>query len=384
MKLIHTADWHLGRIFHGVHLTKDQEYLLEGLIALVREEKPDAVIISGDVYDRAVPPPDAVNLLDHVLSELVLSLGSTVLVIPGNHDSPERLAFASRLLAGRNLHVCRLPGPSLEPVILEDSHGPVDFHLLPYSEPPAVKEQLQDETIHDHDSAMAAATSRIKKAMRPGGRSVLVAHAFVSGGLTSESERPLFIGAAGAVSSSHFEGFSYVALGHLHRCQHTGPGPVHYPGSLYKYSFSEASHAKSVNVVELDGKGAVTVRPAPLRPRHDVRVVRGYLKDLLKGPASGEDREDYLMVLLEDREPILDVKRKLQEVYPHVLPVERVSLDIEGERTGSSRENLSLTAEQLFGSFFLEVTGEDLTGDHVRLFCEAVKNVDRLEREGAR
>jgi exonuclease SbcD len=388
MRLIHTADWHLGRIFHQVHLTVDQAYVLDQLIGLVKETQPDVVLVSGDIYDRAVPPPDAVRLLDDVLSRIVLGLTVPVVLIAGNHDSPERLSFAGRLLAQQQLHVFGSPTSTVSSVRFQDEHGPVSIYAIPYAEPPVVRERLAEGVlfdelagIHDHDSAMRAMMDRVLGIHPRGERALVVAHAFVAGGEESESERPLSVGGAARVESLCFQGIHYVALGHLHRPQAVGEERIQYPGSLLAYSFSEAGHAKSVNLVELHADGTVGVERISLVPRRNVRCIEGYLSEILKGPEAGENRDDYLMVTLNDKGPILDAMGKLQEVYPNVLHIERPVLTVGGEVCGTQIDHRKVSDAELFASFFSQVTGDELTEEEAAAYASVVDEYRRRERE---
>src|SRR3954464_6712037 len=254
MRFLHTADWHLGRLFHGVHLTDDQRHVLNQVVEIARDSRPDVVLVAGDIYDRAVPPPEAVELLDEILSRLVIELKLPVVLIAGNHDSPGRLHFGSRLLAERRLYVTGHLPARCEALVLEDAHGPVSFYAIPYAEPSTVRQCLECPEVTDHNAAMAAILARVRENCPVSPRSVIVAHAFVAGGQECESERPLSVGGAGTVDVSCFAGFDYVALGHLHRPQkiHCPGGLVQYSGSLLKYSFDEADHSKSVTLVEMD------------------------------------------------------------------------------------------------------------------------------------
>jgi exonuclease SbcD len=379
MRLLHTADWHLGRTFHQTSLLPDQEYVLEQLIALARETRPDAVIVAGDLYDRALPPADAVRLLSWTLEELALGLETPVLLIAGNHDSAERVHFASTLLSRSGLHIRGALDADLRPVILEDAHGPVSLCLLPYAEPPLVREILSDPALHAHDAAMAALTARIRARVATD-RSVLVAHCFATGGEESESERPLTIGGAGNVETARFRGFHYTALGHLHRPQSLERS-VRYSGSLLKYSFSEAEHEKSVSLVEMDGAGEVRVEVIPLTPRRDVRIVEGSLDDLRARPGDHGPVDDFLLVRLTDRKAILDAMGKLRQVFPNVLHLEQPAVFRGGDVEVAGRERLKESEGELFGSFFREMTGADLSEEESRAFQETVDELHRTERE---
>ena len=379
MRLLHTADWHLGRSFHNVSLVEDQAHALRQVIDLAKTAEVDAVIVAGDVYDRAVPPPDAVRLLDETLAELAMGLGIPVIMIAGNHDSAERLNFGSKLLAQARCHIFGRLGATPERVVLEDEHGPVHILGLPYAEPSIVRERTGAEDVHTHDAAMARLAAAAAAEVPEGERSVLVAHCFVAGGAESESERPLSVGGAGSVSAAAFAPFDYVALGHLHRPQRAGPN-ARYSGSLLKYSFSEVDHAKSVNLVELDAAGAVTVEAVPITPKRDMRLIEGALKDLLAGPAAGESADDYLLVRLTDTHALLDPMGRLREVYPHVLHLERPALE-RAAQAAPARPREGQGDPELFAAFFEQVTGEALTDEQAQAFAGLLDELRRGERE---
>ncbi len=381
MRFIHTADWHLGRLFYGVHLTDDQACVLDELVALAKDACVDAILIAGDIYDRAVPPPDAVRLLDDVLSRLVMEMNTSVILIGGNHDSPDRLSFGSRVLAGQGLNICGSVNKDVECVSLHDEHGPLHVYPIPYAEPPRVREILESDEIHDQDSAMRALTARVRQIQPGGARSILLAHAFVRGGKETESERPLSVGGADLVSSDCFQGFNYVALGHLHRPQNAGGDTICYSGSLMKYSFSEADQPKSVRLVEMDGQGVCTVESIPLNPLRDVRRIKGYLKELLRNPDPSKSREDYLMVTLLDTDAILDARGQLLEVYPNVLHMERPHLALSADRTTRRTDHRKLNDLDLFSAFFSQVTGEELNDRHEAAYESVVTELRLAERE---
>jgi exonuclease SbcD len=383
MKFIHTADWHLGRLFHGVHLTEDQAQILDQVLDLVRDTSPDAFIIAGDVYDRAVPPPEAVKLLDDVLSRLVLGLGVPTIIIAGNHDSAQRLGFGSRLLAEQRLNVVTSVGHEAVRVTLQDDHGPVHFFPVPYCEPAVVRWELDDDSIRDHQTAMERVTARARHASPQAERSVLIAHGFVAGGQQSDSERPLSVGGAEQVDAGVLTGFNYVALGHLHRPQTAGGDHIRYSGSLLKYSFSEADHVKGVNLVEMDAQGECRVEQIVLEPVRDVRRIEGYLTEILSNPEEGERAGDYLAVSLLDKGAILDVMAKLRTVYPNVLHVERPHLTLRADRRGDSVDRRTRGDWELFADFFREVTGDPPSAAHRSAYESIVEALRRSEAEGS-
>jgi len=381
MRLLHTADWHLGRIFHGVQLIDDQAYVLEQFIALVRDVRADAVLIAGDVYDRAVPPVEAVKLLDETLTRLLLDCRVPVIMIAGNHDSAERLSFGASLLARQGLHVISRIEKSQAPVILHDPHGPVYFCPLPYAEPPLVREIMSVAEPLNHDGAVRLLTGRLLAKLPPGARAVALAHAFIAGGEASDSERPLSVGGSDAVNGAWFEKFHYTALGHLHSPQSAGGDRIRYAGSLLKYSFAEAAGHKSVSLVEMDAAGAVQVEEIALPPRHELRCLTGYLSDLVAGAGADSNRNDYLLVTLNDTGALFDAVGQLRLVYPNVLHIERPCLTTGAELHGPGGDHRRIGEADLFASFFAQVTGEPMDEDLKQTFAAVMAELYRQERE---
>ena len=426
MRFIHTADWHLGRLFHTVHLTDDQAYVLDQFVDLVAEVRPTAVLVAGDVYDRGVPPPDAVALLDDVLQRIVRGLKVPVVLIAGNHDSPARLGFGSRLLAGEGLHIAGpLPPGGVLTVLLADDDGPLAVHAVPYADPAVVRDALRSPdgeppTIHGHEQAMQALVARAQAATPDGARSLFVAHAFVAGATTSDSERPLSVGGAGAVPARVFDGFDYVALGHLHRPQRAGADALRYAGSLLTYSFDEVDHHKSVSIVEIGAPGSGVLQaaavaagaaqregagsaagddpftvagPAPspaaarvgveqveLSPRRRVRVVEGTLDDVLAAgrAASAAERDDYVCARLLNKGVLLNAMGRLREEYPNALHLEFPALQTPAGAPAGVPAAADRSDAEHFAEFYRYVTDEPLSDAERRAFIEVA---DRLERE---
>lgn len=378
MRILHTADWHLGRIFHGLHLTEDQSYLMDQFVAMVKDVKPDVVIIAGDLYDRAVPPPDAVRLLDSVFSRLI-EMDVTVAVIAGNHDSPARLGFGARLFEHRRLHVSSLIEHQRGPLVLHDEHGPVNIHLLPFVDPPQVRAHTGDMTVRTHAAAMEAMIRQARANQPRGQRSVLVAHATVIGARPGESERALGALAGGdAIDAAHMADFDYVALGHLHPRQ-TIAGHVHYPGSLMPYSFGEIEDERGISLVEMDARGAVHIKSLPLTPRRQVRKIRGYLHDLLQED-DGKNPNDFLCAVLYDEGALLDPIGRLREVYPNILQIERTAQDLP-EPLENRVDHRKHSPLELFDHFFQEVTGLSLSVEEEAALCDLLEDMQAEARE---
>lgn len=382
MRLLHTADWHLGRLFHGRSLIEDQAYALDGFVRLVGESRPDVVLIAGDVYDRAVPPFEAVNLLDEVLSQIVLGHGVPVVLIAGNHDSPDRLGFGSRLLASRGLTLAgRLRPGCVDSITLEDRWGGVCIHALPYAEPALVRDWSGQE-VGNHDAAMGVVLDAARAAQPGGMRSVIVAHAFVAGGGESDSERPLSVGGSGSVGTQRFDGFDYVALGHLHRPQNVGGENVRYAGSLLKYSLSEVDHDKSVSLVELGESGLISVQTVALPVLRDLRLIEGDLQNLIAAGRADPQNHDYVFARLADRGALLDPVARLREVYPNVLGCERVVLRAARSASDTPAARARLDTRALFADFVAEVSAAPLDEAETAVLAETLEGLESVRREG--
>lgn len=371
MRFLHSSDWHLGRLLHEVRLLEDQSHLLDQILAMAQDLKPDFLLIAGDIYDKAVPPPEAVELLGDFLARLILDCKVPALMLSGNHDSAKRLGFCARLLSGQGLVISGSLKDARKPVTFMDSHGPVDIHLLPYADPAEVREAYPQEDARGHNEAMAALLRNLEN--DPSRRRILACHAFVAGGAESDSERPLSVGGTGAVDSLLFEGFQYAALGHLHRPQRIGSaGEIHYSGSLFKYSISERDHIKGVNLVEMGGEGSCKVDRIPFSLKRDLRRIEGSLEDLLR-PAEDGGRGDYLEAVLTDEGPLLQPMERLRGVYPNMLHIERPYLS-RGHAGGrvSAGDHRTRSDADLFGSFFRQVSGRELSASETAVFASAV------------
>jgi exonuclease SbcD len=318
VRILHTSDWHLGRSFHGVDLLGAQAAVLEHLVEVVRSEQVDLVIVAGDVYDRALPSVDAVQVLDDGLARLV-GTGTQVVLTSGNHDSARRLGFGSRLLDRAGLHVRTEPARCAEPVLLPDEHGTVAIYPLPYLEPAVVAGSFEAERSHAGVLGAAAAAVRADLATRPAGtRSVLAAHAFVTGGAPSESERELAVGGLGQVPASLFAGLDYVALGHLHGRQRLAEN-VRYSGSPLAFSFSEAGHTKGSWLVELGATGLGTVLPVDSPVPRPLARLRGTLAELLADPQLAFAESAWCQVTLTDPQRPAAPMDQLRRRFGHVL-----------------------------------------------------------------
>jgi exonuclease SbcD len=352
---------------------------------VIEEEKPDAVIIAGDLYDRAVPPTEAVLLLNNILEKIVIELKTPVLAIAGNHDSPSRLNFGSKIMRSVGFHIVGEFSYPFEPVVLKDEHGEVHFHLIPYAEPSKVRHVLEDVNIKTHDDALKAIVDRINETKAAHARHVFVGHAFVTHNgeekeNTSTSERPLSIGGAEHVSDRHLYGFHYSAFGHLHQAHHTGVENVRYSGSLLKYSSSEETHKKGFLVIELDEAGKAIVEKRFLTPRRDLYIVEGYMADIEKHESS----EDYVFVRLLDETPVLSPMERVRSVYPNAMHVERIGVQGHASKENqiTQKDRTKMDDLSLFKAFYKEVRGLDATNETELLFRDTLAHL--IEKEGER
>lgn len=377
MRILHTSDWHLGRQFHNVSLLEDQRHALEQIVAIVRERQVDVVLVAGDIYDRSVPPAAAVELLDQTVHTICHQLQVPLIMIAGNHDGPQRLAFGARQLAEAGLFVAGPLRRELQPVVLAKDGVEVAFYPLPYAEPAVVRQVFEVE-VASHDEAQAFLLDRVREHNGPERPCVVIGHCFLAGGEVSESERPLSIGGADQVSPEYFRDFAYAALGHLHGPQQRGAEHVRYSGSLLQYSFSEERQKKSVTLVELDANGKASIEQVPLTMLHDLRTLEGLLAELLAAGASDPHRDDYLLVRLTDTHAILDVMSKLREIYPNVLHLERPGLMARGEALQVGRERLKQGELAMFEDFFDQVAGRKLSDEQRTIVTETL---DALHRE---
>ena len=322
MRLLHTSDWHLGRSLHGTDLLAEQDAVLAQLASVVRTERVDAVLVAGDVYDRAVPSADATAVLDRALTRL-RAAGAQVVLTPGNHDSARRLGFGSGLFAAAGVHV-RADTPRLdEPVLLADEHGEVAIYGIPYLEPEVARHELGLPEARGHEAVLRAAMERVRTDLflRPGARSVVLAHAFVGGAEPSESERDICVGGVDRVPEAVFDGVDYVALGHLHRPQSL-TDRMRYSGSPLPYSFAEAGHEKQAWLVDLDARGLSGVRPVPLPVPRALTLLTGELADLLADPAHAPAEEHFVSVKLTDAVRPADPMRQLRSRFAHCVHLE--------------------------------------------------------------
>lgn len=371
MRFMHLSDLHLGIRVNGFSMLEDQAYILEQIADIITQEAVETVILAGDIYDKSIPPVEAVLLLDHFLNRLV-ERKCTVLAISGNHDSPERLTYGQKLLARGGVHLAALYDGEVPCVRLSDEFGFIDCYLLPFIKPSHVRSALGLDGELDYTGAIRAALKTVSR--DPKARSLLVTHQFVTGASRTDSER-ISIGGTDNVDAAVFSGFDYVALGHIHRAQKVGNQRLRYCGTPLKYSFSEAEDTKSVTIVDFGVPGEIAVREIPLMPLRDLRMLRGSFESVIAAAKDDPQAEDYLRIILTDEDEINEVLGKLRSVYPNIMRVEyehRRSAD-QGELTALRTE--AATPEMLFEAFYEAQNNRPMTAlqqAHIHALIERI------------
>jgi len=377
MKFIHTSDWHLGRHFHQHSLLEDQIKVLDQLLAYIEQEAVDALIIAGDIYDRAVPPAAAVKLLDKTLATICLDLKVPVILIPGNHDSADRLSFGSRHLRTANLHIISELNQITEVITIESEDCTLHIFGIPYNDPESVRNHFQVD-VKNHDQAHRYLVEQIL-AVKPDTPTVLVSHCFMEGAKSSDSERPLSVGGAEWVSTEPFTSFDYVALGHLHCPQHKEQDHIRYSGSLMKYSFSEHNHKKAVTLVEIDSKGLQSIRQLPLQLFRDLRIIEGEFQGILEKGRTDPKADDYLLIRLTDKHAILEPMERLRQVYQNVLHVEKIGILNATDNHLKSGKLAEQGEFEMFQHFFRQVKKEELSPAQAEAVQRAIAAIHRKD-----
>ena len=373
MRFLHIADLHIGKRLHETSLLEDQEYILQEILEQVDNCRPDGVLMAGDIYDKAVPSAEAVELFDFFLNALAQKQVQ-VFLISGNHDSPERLAFGSGIMSHGGIFLAPVYRGIITPITLADEWGEVDVFLLPFVKPAHVRRFFPQEEINSYNDAVKTALAGM--VYHPGRRRVLVTHQFITGASRSDSEE-ISVGGADNVDAALFSDFDYVALGHLHAPQAVGRAEVRYCGTPLKYSFSEAGHRKSLTLVDIREKGVVEISTIPLHPQRDMRQIRGRYEEITaRSYYTGTNRNDYLHITLTDEEDIPEVVGKLRTIYPHIL-----KLDYDNKRT---RAGGVLPVEQAvenknplawFADFYRQQNGQELTEEQKAFVADLAQSI---------
>ena len=402
MKIMHTSDWHIGKVVNEFSMIEDQKYMLNKIIDKIEQTNTEVLIIAGDIYDRSLPPTEAVELLNETLSTLVLDKKIKVVAISGNHDSGERLAFASTILEKQGLYIAGRDDELFKKVSIKSelSKDEVDFYLVPYKDPSLVRKILDNKEIKTHNDAMKETINEINKVKDNDNINILVGHGYVTGKLeeaiedivhkydiagleTSESERPLSIGGTDLIDTNIFKDFDYVALGHLHGRQRVGSENIRYSGSLLKYSFSEENHKKGVVLLETLDNKISEINNIELKPLRDMRTVKGTMEEILeKGRLEGSEREDYIQAIVTDEGELLNPMEKLRSVYKNTMLKRSEVRESDREDGKSASEGYKTKSElELFGEFYKEYGNFDYTSEKIEVIKDVIDEVLRKDEE---
>lgn len=380
MRILHLADLHLGKILQEQSLLEDQEYMLNEIINIIKEENIQAVLISGDVYDRSVPPADAVNLLDDFLKKLIKELKIKVFIISGNHDSKDRLGFGSKIFEDDGLYIESRYNGTLRKVELEDEFGKLNIYMLPFIKPIEVRQFFEEELENNYNTAINKIIS--KENINTKERNIIMVHQFVTAG-ANEPERTesevLTLGGIENVDVSNFDSFDYVAIGHVHRPQRIGRDTARYAGTMLKYSFSEIRDSKSVPIIDIKEKGNININLLPLEPLRDMRQIEGPIEELLKKENyETGNTDDYIKAIITNEEPVFDAIGQIRRIYPNTLKLEvRNSKTANGiQEQELNLENLKKKSElELFNDFYKFQNNVDLDENQKKIIEEVIAEV---------
>lgn len=394
MKIIHTSDWHIGKIVNEFSMIEDQKYILNKLIELIKEEQPNVLIIAGDVYDRSIAPVEAVELLNETLSDLIMDTNTKIVAISGNHDSGERLSFGSKILEKQGLYICGADNELYRHVLIKDDNKNVNFYLVPYKDPALVKKLLDNKAIKNHNDAMSETIKIIKENLNKEEVNILVSHGYVTMKRSdaiesneqkyeiaeleiSESERPLSIGGTDLIDGNLFKDFDYVALGHLHGRQRIGRDEMRYSGSLLKYSFSEVNQKKGVTIVDIKDDKSINIEFKKLKPLRDMRVIRGDIENLVKEGREAEDeKEDYIQAILTDDGELINPMEKLRSVYPNTMLITRERRrEYSEDKTSAKGEYKTKSKIDLFKEFYEDLGSGDYTKEKETVLMNTIDEV---------
>lgn len=398
MKIIHTSDWHIGKIVNEFSMIEDQKYILNRLIDLIEKENPEVLIIAGDVYDRSIPPVEAVELLNETLSNLIIDKKVKVLAISGNHDGGERLSFGSKILEKHGLYIAGRDDELYKHVVVKDGEKNVNFYLIPYKDPALTRKILDEKEIKSHNDAMKFVVEKIKDNINYEEVNILVGHGYitmkredaiecienkyeVANLETSESERPLSIGGTDLIDGKIFDDFDYVALGHLHGRQKIGREEMKYSGSILKYSFSEVKQKKGVYILDINNKDAINIDFKCLKPVRDLRVIKGNIEDLIEEARELEEgKEDYIQAILTDDGELINPMEKLRAIYPNTMLITRErKREISEDKTSAKGEYKRKSKLELFKEFYEDLGSGDYTEEKEVVLMNTINEVLKSE-----
>ena len=373
MRFLHTADWHLGKVVHQKSMIDDQSYILDQLLEIIQKEEIKVLVIAGDIYDRFIPSVEAMKVLDQFLSKAISDFKLTIFMIAGNHDQGSRLDFVSNIVDASGLYIAGSATKECKKITLSDEFGPLNFYLLPFFKPSFAKYECEADDVVDFNSAMKQYLSL--QDIDYSQRNVLITHQFVAGKsavIESESEMPLSVGGSSQIGVDVFDGFDYVALGHLHAPQAIEKETIRYSGSLLKYSLDEAFHKKSMCVVDIKEKENIHISTIPLLPLRDVRVIKGYFLDII---TSSEPSNDYIGVELLDETMVFDAMERIRSVYPNALAINYTN-NKQSETIALNNIHLEQVKDPLtiFTDFYKSSIGQEPTDEMMDVFKDVIES----------
>lgn len=373
MKLIHLSDLHIGKRVNEFSMLEDQKHILDSIIEIIEAEVPDGILIAGDVYDKSVPSAEAVQLLDSFLCRIAENK-IPAYIISGNHDSAERLSFGGRLMDISGIHISPVYNGTVTPLTLSDEYGTVNIYMLPFIKPVNVRRFCPEAEITSYTDAVRVAVENMH--INKDGRNIIVTHQFVTGAQRSDSE-DISVGGSDNVDSSVFDGFDYVALGHIHAPQKIERETVRYCGTPLKYSFSESRHEKSVTVIEMREKGNITIRTVPLTPLRDMREIKGKYEDIvLRDNYLGTATDDYVRVTLTDENDIPDAMSRLRVIYPNIMKLDYDNTRTRGNRVAGAAEDIERKSPlELFGEFYEKQNNQPMTKEEVDFVAALIEKI---------
>lgn len=374
MKLIHLSDLHLGKRLNEFSMLEEQDAILKQILEIIDLEAPNGVILAGDIYDKSIPPADAVQLFDEFLCELARR-NLQVFIISGNHDSPERIAFGSRIMDASGIHLSPVYDGSVTPITVSDGEISVNIYMLPFVKPSHVRRFFADEEITSYTDALRVAISNMN--IDASGINILVTHQFITDATTCDSEERS-VGGSDNVDASVFDGFDYVALGHIHGAQNCGSERIRYCGTPLKYSFSEIEHEKSVTVVEFSAKDSLSVREVPLTPLHDMSEIRGSFAELTDPVyyTNNSITENYLRVILTDEDDVPNAISRLRSVYKNLMAVKYDNQRTRSVNTVSAADSENKSAYELFSDFFKLQNNTDMSAEQSEYMQKLIEEIE--------
>lgn len=372
MRFLHLADLHIGRTVNSYSMVEDQRYALDEIVKLVKRENIKYVVIAGDIYQNTMPSAEAVNLLDDFITRLK-DLDATILMISGNHDSVDRLSFASDILKNSKIYISKQYNGEIEKVEFEDEYGKINFYLFPYIKPRDVRKYFPEQEIISYSDAIRAVLDSI--AINENERNIIISHQFILNAETSESEE-IYAGEAEAVADIYYDKFDYVALGHIHKAQYFLDGKIRYPGALLKYAASESNYDKAIYVIDIKEKGNINYEKHRIKYLRDMRRIKGYFEDVLENSRTDENRDDYIHIELLDENNIPEAHQRLKMIYPNIMTFRYINQSVGDEILDIKEEYSDLKSPlQLFEDFYKQRLGKDISEEQRNLIEESINEI---------